>query len=138
MRQQGRFSTKQQAMNMRKHSWACLKCPATFGEKHTACPECHNPVQYFPSANELKRYRELQLQQRAGMISGLELQPPYDVVINGEKVFTYRADFRYTRDGQRVIEDVKGTTNEKYLDDTFKLKRKIVEAIFGIRVTIVK
>jgi len=134
----GRFSTKQQAMGLRKQVWACLRCPESFDAKHEFCPSCHSPVQYFPSAGELRRYRELQLLQHSGAISDLELQPPFDVVINGEKVFTYRADFKYTRDDQRVIEDVKGTLNEKYLDPVFKLKRKIVEAVFNIQVTIVK
>ena len=77
----------------------------------------------------------MQLLVSAGAITELELQPSYPIVLNGIKVFTYRADFRYLRDGVRVIEDVKG--NPDYLADVFKLKKKVVEAVYGIQLSIV-
>lgn len=136
-----RFTSKTQAMNTRKHSWVCLKCDAVHLEKkkgHKLICHCgSHELQYFPSGAELRRYRSLQLMQRCGNIYGLELQPSYNVVINGHEVTTYRADFRYYDDkGVLIIEDVKGTTNEKYHDPVFKLKRKLVEAVFGIKITI--
>lgn len=137
-----RFTSKNQAMNMRVHQWICLKCDAVHLEKKKGQKLiCHcgsHELQYFPSQAEVRRYRSLQLMQRAGQIYGLELQPKFDVVINGIKITQYRADFRYyTDEGKHVIEDVKGTTDEQYLTDVFKLKRKLVEAIFGVKITIV-
>lgn len=131
-----RFRSKTEAMGKRNHSWACLGCRASFQQKFKSCPECQAPVHYFPSKAELRRFRALQLEQQHGSISNLELQPSYPVVINGQKVCTYRADFKYIRDDQTVIEDVKGTRNEKYLDPLFKLKRKLIEAIYGINISI--
>ena len=134
----GRFSSKRDAQNKRKHLWGCIRCDATYTEKRKTCDQCQHPVQYFPSQAEFRRFAALRLEQRFGHISDLELQPSYTIVLNGKQVCTYRADFKYTRDGQRVVEDVKGTTNEKYLDDVFKLKRKLVEAVHGITINIVK
>lgn len=131
------FKSKFGAMNKRKHCWACVKCPAVYETKETVCHECHNQVMYFPSQAELRRYRSLQLEQRAGVISGLQLQPSYPVVINGQKVCEYRADFKYVRGEQPVIEDCKGTMNDKYHDPVFKLKKKLIEAIYGIEISIV-
>ncbi len=132
------FTSKHGAQNMRDHSWSCIKCNTTYKERTEFCHSCHSPVQYFASKAELRRFRALKLEQRAGLISNLELQPSYPVVINGEKITTYRADFIYTRDEQRVVEDVKGTLDEKYLDPVFKLKRKLIEAVYGITINIVK
>lgn len=80
------------------------------------------------------------LLQDRGLISALECQPPFPLEINGTKVFTYRADFRYHdhTKGETVVEDVKATTNPKGLDPVFILKRKCVEAEYGINVSIVK
>lgn len=133
-----RFSTKHEAQNKRLHSWVCLHCNSDFTEKHKQCIECGGQLHYFPSKAELRRFRSLRLEQMAGQIESLELQPSYTIVLNGKSICTYRADFKYIRDGQRVIEDVKGTTNEKYLDPVFKLKRKLVEAVHGINIHIVR
>ena len=132
-----KFKTKQQAMNQRKHCWACAKCSAFYTVKQSACLECHNELYYFPSQAEFHRFRSLQLQQRAGMISNLELQPKYPVVINSKKVFTYLADFKYTKGSEVIVEDVKGSLNKKYQDPVFKLKQKIIEAIYGFKISIV-
>lgn len=137
----GQFRSKTEAKNLRKAKWACLKCTATFTEKTKECDECHNPVMYFASTGELRRYRSLQVQQRGGLIKNLEVQVPYRVVINDKKICTYNADFRYTKldsnlQELQVVEDFKGTKNEKYLDPAFKLKRKLIEAVFGISIAI--
>lgn len=95
-------------------------------------------MHYFPSKDELKRFYALRLELRCGTITNLELQPAYPVVINGQKVTTYKADFKYTRDGLPVVEDVKGTLDEKYLDPVFKLKKKLIEAVHGIAINIVR
>ena len=49
----------------------------------------------FDSKREAKRYTELKLLEKTGMITHLELQPEYQITINGAKICKYRADFRY-------------------------------------------
>lgn len=121
---------------MRKHSWACMHCNHVAEVKTLFCPDCHNGMQYFPSKSEVRRFHMLRREQAFGLISDLEVQPNYNIVINGEKITTYRADFRYTRDEARIVEDVKGTSDERFLEEVFKLKRKLVHAVFGITITI--
>jgi len=91
-------------------------------------------LHYFPSEAEAHRFAALKLELRCGLISDLELQPYYPVVLDGTVMTTYKADFRYMRDGVQVVEDVKG--NEEYLTDLFKLKRKLIEHIYKLRLTI--
>lgn len=83
----------------------------------------------FDSVKEGKRYGVLKVLERAGHIENLELQPKIDCVVNGEKVCSYRADFRYLERGEPVYEDVKGVKTPVY-----KLKRKLVRACTGIEV----
>jgi hypothetical protein len=81
----------------------------------------------FASVKESRRYSELKLLQRAGEISGLELQPVFmlqEGFTHGGKKhrpITYRADFRYVEKGVVVVEDSKGFSNPLYL-----LKKKLL------------
>ena len=79
----------------------------------------------FDSKREAARYMELMLMQRAGEIKRLELQPKYDCIVNGNKICTYRADFRYSTNENSIVEDVKGMKTPVY-----KLKKKLVEALY--------
>ena len=47
------------------------------------------------SKKEAKRYTELKLLEKSGHITHLELQPEYQITINGAKICKYKADFRY-------------------------------------------
>lgn len=84
---------------------------------------------WFDSKKEAHRYQQLKLMLRAGKISDLELQPRYDIVVNGEKICYYKADFRYIENGELVVEDVKGMQTSVY-----KLKKKLVKACHGIEI----
>lgn len=87
----------------------------------------------FDSRKEADRYRDLLLLQRAGQITALELQPRYDFIIAGKKLkHYYKADFRYKdmATGGTVVEDVKGFRTKDY-----KLKKELVEALYGIQIT---
>lgn len=88
----------------------------------------------FDSRAEARRYGELVLMQRAGEISDLELQPSYDLVVNGRKVARYVADFRYRTvpGGQTIIEDVKGGKATR--TPIYRLKARLMDACHGIRV----
>jgi hypothetical protein len=83
----------------------------------------------FASKKEAYRYCELKLLQRASEISDLELQPRYDIVINGMKVCTYVADFRYKESGETITEDAKGMLTPMY-----RLKKKLMKACHGIEI----
>lgn len=86
----------------------------------------------FDSAAEVKRYSELKLLQRGKFIHKLELQPRYPIQVNGKHVCTYIGDFRYFEGGLRVLEDVKGVQTPE-----FKLKKKLVEALYDVKIRIV-
>src|SRR5678815_744184 len=99
----------------------------------------------FASKAEARRYHELLLMGMAGEIRNLELQPRFPIMVAGEKVAEYVADFRYEREIERcregedggimasweewidVVEDVKGMKTPVY-----RLKKKLVEAQHGI------
>lgn len=85
----------------------------------------------FDSKKEAKRYTELKLLKRAGLIKDLELQPlfvlqPKYTNKKGEHIraITYKADFMYfdIKKEQYIIEDTKG-----FRTDTYKLKKKLFE-----------
>ncbi len=83
--------------------------------------------QRFDSQAEARRYIELQLLERAGAISGLQVHPRIEL----QAAFTdrdgkrwppiiYEADFSYIEGEEKIIEDVKG-----YETAVFRLKRKL-------------
>lgn len=98
------------------------KKPAIAKHKYRANPTTIDGIK-FASAKEAKRYGELKLLQRAGKISGLKLQPKFDLVIECK----YVADFEYVENGERIIEDVKG-----FRTGTFKRNRKAMRDQHGI------
>lgn len=83
----------------------------------------------FDSKAEARRWGELRLMEKAGLISGLQRQIPFDLTVNGHLICRYVADFVYvTRDSmETVVEDAKGV-----LTPEFRLKAKLMEAIHGI------
>jgi Protein of unknown function (DUF1064) len=85
----------------------------------------------FASKLEARRYRTLQRLQAAGMISGLECQPVFPLVINGVTVARYIADFRYIRDGQMITEDCKSPAT---ITPVYKLKKRLVEVLHGVQI----
>ena len=82
----------------------------------------------FDSRLEARRYTELALMERAGVIKDLRRQVPFELippyVTHGRKVrpAEYIADFVYEKDGETVVEDTKGVKTEVY-----KLKKKLFE-----------
>ena len=90
----------------------------------------------FDSKREAARYAELVLLHRAKKIRLLELQPVFPIVVNGVTVAKYVADFRYQTIplgfelAETIVEDVKGVKTPLY-----RLKKKLVEAQYGIEIT---
>ena len=87
----------------------------------------------FDSKLEAKRYGQLKILERAGVIRDLELQPSFELIPsfrkNGKtwRRTLYKADFRYilAEDDSYIIEDVKGSTS--VITDVFRLKQKLFE-----------
>lgn len=78
----------------------------------------------FASKSEMQRYNELKMLEKIGKISELELQPRFLLIPKlkkGDRATYYVADFAYTRDGERIVEDVKGFKTQVY-----KLKIKLL------------
>lgn len=73
--------------------------------------------------------------QRAGHIELLERQVKYPLVVSGLKVGTYIADAAYfdKQTGEHIVEDVKG-----FLTPVYRLKKKLVKALYGVEIREVK
>ncbi len=71
------------------------------------------------------------LLERARLISEIELQPRYNLVVNEQKIGFYKADFRYrvTETGAVVVEDVKSPATRTQV---YRLKKKLVKALYNI------
>lgn len=130
-----RFGSIQDGLNRRKTLWMCGHCLAsmTTNPKKTPCIQCGKVVWHFMSSKkEAARYTELFFKSRLGEIRDLVVQPKFPVRINGKLVFTYRADFQYTRPtGAVIVEDVKP---KGFRDRIYLLKKKAVEAAYGIKI----
>ena len=90
----------------------------------------------YDSKREYQRSLELKALQESGDISNLQEQVPFVVIEKqqGEREAKYKADFTYyTKDGQFVVEDVKGMKTPEYI-----LKRKLMLKVHGIRIVEVK
>lgn len=104
----------------------------------------------FDSKKEYRRYCELALLEKAGRVTGLKLQVPFELIPaqyetferygkkgqrlqDGkrciEKAVIYRADFVYTEDGKTVVEDTKGFKTKDYI-----IKRKLMLWVHGIKI----
>ena len=101
----------------------------------------------FDSKKEARQYGVLKALEKAGEISDLnrqvefllipEQREPDTIGTRGgihkgkiiERKVTYVADFTYMRDGEFVVEDVKGIKTKEYI-----LKRKMMLHNYGIRI----
>lgn len=80
----------------------------------------------YDSKKEARRAAELNLMLKSGEISTLARQVRFRLA----KGIEYVADFVYvTKNGERVIEDVKGIRT-----DVYKLKKKFMKEIYGIEI----
>ena len=115
----------------------------------------------FDSRKEARRYQELLLLQRAGVIQSLELQKKYELIpaqyetvatgeyykvgdkkgqpktkqVCIEQSVVYIADFVYMENGKTVVEDVKGFRDPSSATYAkFVLKRKMMLWIHCIKI----
>ena len=129
-------------------AYLCPACPQSFQTKpkRGRCPTCRGPVSKlgtkrhkfgavptivdgirFASKHEASCYVTLKAREKAGEISGLTLQPEFVCRVSGYKICTYRADFEWIDNGLQFVGDAKG-----YRTPVYKLKKKLVNALFGI------
>ena len=107
----------------------------------------------FDSQKEKDRYCELKLLERAGKIQNLQLQVPFVLIpAQYEEIKTvtktgkekiekklierktiYKADFVYQKNGEIVVEDVKGY-RESNAYNLFALKRKLMLWLHNIKI----
>ena len=86
----------------------------------------------FRSQLEYHRYQELKLLLQMGLIRNLKTHTRYPLIVNGVKVGVYEDDFSYDDVGtnQHVVEDAKG--GEATKTTVYKLKKKLVKALYNI------
>jgi len=80
----------------------------------------------FDSKKEAKRFDELILLAKQGLIKNLTLQPEFEIIptIKWNKKtlckIKYIADFKYEQNGNIIVEDVKG-----FKTDVYQLKKRL-------------
>lgn len=87
----------------------------------------------FDSQLEARRYFELKLLERAGLITDLERQKKYVLIEKsaGKREISYVADFVYKENGTLVVEDTK---SEPTKTRTYKLKKRLLFEKYGIEI----
>ncbi len=87
----------------------------------------------FDSRKEYRRWQELLLFEKAGVIKGLRRQVKYELLprVPGKwpRPVVYIADFVYHEGKKEVVEDVKG-----YKTDVYKLKKRLMWVVHGIEI----
>ena len=91
----------------------------------------------YDSRKEAQRAQELRLMLKAGIISNLREQVPYELIPAQkneygkvvERAVIYKADFVYDEKGKTVVEDTKGVRTKEYI-----IKRKLMLYEYGIRI----
>jgi len=87
----------------------------------------------FDSKREAARFMELRLLEKSGAISGLQAKCAacrFPLVVNGQKVADYYADYVYFEDGVRIVEDSKSGK----ITAVYRLKKRLMLACHGIKI----
>lgn len=88
----------------------------------------------FDSQAEARHYEELKLLERAGEITEIRVHPIFQIEIEGRPICKVILDFAFIdKNGSDIFQDVKGVSTA-----LSKLKKKMVEAAYGIDVEIVR
>lgn len=90
----------------------------------------------YDSKAEANYAAALKIREKAGEISGVEIQRPFPILINGFSVGVYKADFCFIDHkevGRLRVIDVKG-----FDTPLSRFKRKCVEALYRVKVEVVK
>jgi hypothetical protein len=92
----------------------------------------------FHSRKEANFYSDLLIKKNAKLITDFEKQVQYDIRVNDIHIAKYFLDFKVINlDGSINYYDVKGkdkVSGKWITTDVFALKKKLVEAIYGIKI----
>ena len=95
----------------------------------------------FDSKGEYAKWQELQLMEKAGLITNLQRQVTFvlapSVVLDGRKrpEMRFTADFQFLdSDGQLVVADFKNPTTAN--ETAFKMRRHLMRSVHGIEVRV--
>lgn len=109
---------------------------ATSGTSKYRNTKCTVDGESYRSKREAQRHRTLMVMQRGGLIADLQREVPFVLAQSvrfaakrATPALRYFADFVYTQDGQRVVEDCKGLRTEGY-----RIKRHLMLALHGIEI----
>jgi len=95
----------------------------------------------FDSTKEAEYYTQLKLLKKSKEITKFERQVKMPIEVNGVHIAYYVLDFKvYYPDGNIRYVDVKGKDKKsgKWITtDVFKLKKKLVEAIYKIKIELI-
>jgi hypothetical protein len=85
----------------------------------------------FDSKREAERYCDLRLLEKGKVIENLERQKRFELIPKSEhgKALYYVADFVYSENGKKVVEDCKGVRTAVYA-----LKRRLVAERYGFQI----
>lgn len=95
----------------------------------------------FDSRKESEFYGSLKIKKQAGLIKNFKMQVPYNIVVNNIHIANYFLDFEVeNNDGAIEYIDIKGKdkkTNKFIKTGVFALKKRLVEAIYGIKISMI-
>jgi hypothetical protein len=95
----------------------------------------------FDSNKEAEFYGSLKLKKQAGLIKDFKIQVQYDILVNNIHIAYYYLDFQIeNNDGSFEYIDIKGKdkkTNKFIKTGVFALKKRLVEAIYNIKITMI-
>jgi hypothetical protein len=87
----------------------------------------------FDSKREAYYYQIYSRLEELGEIHNLKLQTSLPFILNGKKIFTYKPDFEFDDENGHHIVDVKGIETP-----VFRLKKKLIEAQYSVKIEVVK
>jgi hypothetical protein len=93
----------------------------------------------FDSKKEAEFYGSLKIKKNEGLIKDFKIQVQYDIVVNNIHIAYYYFDFQIeNNDGSFEYIDIKGKdkkSNKFIKTSVFALKKRLVEAIYHIKIT---
>lgn len=137
-----RWASKADAYASALKGYLCLRCGAcgpvdndgTAWLPNCACSHEDDASVYVHCDSSIERERgaELVRLQRMGHISGLRAHPRFDLVVNGQKVGVYEADWGFTENAQAVLEEIKPRMRGGWekRDPLAALKIKLFRALY--------
>lgn len=85
----------------------------------------------FDSVREARRWKELRLMEKAGLITDLKRQVTFVLIPSqeGQRPVKYIADFTYVENGMLIVEDAKGVKTKDYI-----IKKKLMQWVHGLKI----